>query len=389
MLRDDALPPTSAAEDVAAPTPSVSSSATSAPGSEQPWLQPGFIGADDVPLDVDEVEDYPPPVEVPAAPGRLVGGVQGLLEPIRVATAPGEGSASLPPATTALTLALDPDRLRRTRALMGEEPVLASAGAMPSRRSTPLWIPWIFLAIGLAVAIPVLLQLVRPGGGPRQWPGVAGAYAAVDTLPPQAVVQVLWAYDPATAGEMDLVAAPLVRHLLARGTRTSIYSLLPNGPATARRLYGVVQEERASLRTYTPDPAPAEARFLPGGSAILPLLGQERADLALVFAAQAEDVQVWLEQVAPLNRTPVVAATAAGADPMLRPYLESGQLVGLVSGFDGAASYAALMEEPPARTREQVMNIQVATQNVALWMLLALLLGGNVVALLSGRRSDG
>jgi hypothetical protein len=35
------------------------------------------------------------------------------------------------------------------------------------------------------------------------------------------------------------------------------------------------------------------------------------------------------------------------------------------------------------------MNVQIATQNVALWAFLALLLAGNLVALLSGRRSDG
>lgn len=397
MLRDAPAPPAGMGSEVgAAPpqapeaNPAAQSPAGSQPATplDQPWLRPGFIGADDVPLDVDE-EDSPPPAEATAAPGRLVSGVQGLLEPIRVATTPGEPRAPPTPTSALLAAGLDPDRLRRTRALMAEEPVLASTLPAPAQRTTSLWIPWIFLFIGLAVALPTFLQLIRPGGTPRQWPGVAQAFAAVDALPPQANVQVLWAYDPATAGEMDLVAAPLVRHLLDRGARTAIYSLLPNGPATARRLYAVVQEERSSLRAYSPDPAPIEARFLPGGVAVLPALGQQPADLAIVIAAQAEDVQAWLEQVRPLNGTQVIAAAGAGADPLLRPYLESNQLAGLVSGFDGAASYTSLMEEPPALGREQTMNVQIATQNIALWAFLALLLAGNLVALLSGRRSDG
>ena len=52
--------------------------------------------------------------------------------------------------------------------------------------------------------------------------------------------QVLWAYDPATAGEMDLLSAPLLRHLLDRGAVLDVISLLPNGPATARRTLSLI-----------------------------------------------------------------------------------------------------------------------------------------------------
>ena len=296
--------------------------------------------------------------DIPVAAGRLVSGIQGLIEPIRVATVPGEGNGE-PPIAEATAEVLDADRLRRVRALMTEEPLLATgtfgstsqAVLLPPKRHVSLWIPWVFLVIGMAVAIPVFLQVSRTTGTALAWPGVRAAYAAIESLPPQATVQVFWAYDPATAGELDLLSAPIVRHLLDKGASLRIVSLLPNGPATARHLLAAVHDERSQLRTGTAEASIEPPRFLPGGVMVLPALGQEHADLAVVFAAQAEDAQAWLEQVAPRNRVPVVAATGAGADPLLRPYLASGQLIGLVSGYDGAATYTDMLNELPTRTR--------------------------------------
>jgi hypothetical protein len=247
----------------------------------------------------------------------------------------------------------------------------------------------VFLLLGVVIAIPVFWQLTRPTGTARQWPGVQPAFAAVDGLPPQATVQVLWAYDPATAGELDLVAAPLLRHLLDQGAQLQVVSLLPNGPATARRLLAAVHDERRELRRGAGEAAMPPPRFLPGGVLALPSLGAQTADLAVVLAAEGEDVQAWLEQVAPRNRAPVLAATAAGADPPLRPYLASGQLVGLVSGYDGAASYTALLDELPTRARERQMQLQLVGQNLATIVFLFLIVAGNLALLINGRRGDG
>jgi hypothetical protein len=389
---------------------------------DQPWLQPDFMGEDDVPPEPPEEpirasagttanasretsEDVDAGLaettDIPTATGRLVSGIQGLIEPIRVATVPGESDGE-PPVLPAPVEVLDADRLRRVRALMAEEPLLAAGaggagrdaggigpvGSRPPRRPASLWIPWVFLLIGVAVAIPVFWQLLRPTGSGREWPGVRAAQAAIAALPPQATVQVFWAYDPATAGELDLVAAPIVRHLLDKGATLQIVSLLPNGPATARRLLAAVHDERMEIRRGVGEATLEPPRFLPGGVMVLPSLGRQGADLAVVFAAEAEDVQAWLEQVAPRNRVPVVAATGAAADPLLRPYLASGQLAGLVSGFDGAAAYTAQLDDPPTRSREQQMQVQLVGQNLATAVFLILIAAGNLAVLLTGRRGD-
>ena len=118
-----------------------------------------------------------------------------------------------------------------------------------------------------------------------------------------------------------------------------------------------------------------------------PLVTQRPA-LAIVVAAQAEDVQQWLEQVQPLAPAPVVAFTGAGADPILRPYLASGQLQGLVSGFDGAASYQQLRARPLNYTLNYAGDgrwlQQLVAQNWGHVALLLILLLGNLRGLLWG-----
>lgn len=356
------------------------------PPPAQPWLEPGFVGADDAPFEEDEEElaalDALPPLPTPSL--RLVSGVQGLLDPIGVAAIAQDHDAP----AGAQEPAFSAEQLRRVRALLAEEPVLASAAAPPSTARRTLWRPWLFLLFGLGVILP-LLTWTLPAGQPALWHGVESGFTAVDRLAPGATVQVLWAYDPATAGELDLLSAPLLRHLLDRGATLDVVSLLPNGPATARRLFAQVEAERLPDLTAIGVQHDFPVRFLPGGAAVLPLLGAQRADLAVVVAAQAEDVQHWLEQVAPLNRTPVLAVVSAGADPPLRPYLDSGQLVGLVSGYDGAYHYTELLGESPAPDTVRILRTQVAGQNYGALALLAIIVLGNLATLLLGRRHDG
>jgi len=359
------------------------------PVAPQPWLQPDFAGEDDVPFAPEEDDLRTPTLDelaaadVPAAAGRLVSGVQGLLDPIRTTATVSETellAAALPPAP-----AQDSGQVRVVRLFMAEEQPLAAPVTRLPARGAALWLPWIFLVLLLALAAAFFLPLARPAGVPREWPGVAAAFAAVEQLPPQAAVTLFWAYDPASAGELDLVAAPLVRHLLARGARLEVVSLLPNGPATARRLVTAARAAGSAAEGALPV-STVDYTFLPGGAVVLPTLAQQAPALTVVLAAQASDVQLWLELVAPAQAAPVIAGVAAGADPILRPYLDSGQLLGLVSGFDGAYSYGqrARVDLP---ANEGPMRRQIVGQNVAGLVLIGLLLAGNVVALLAGRRS--
>ncbi|MCX6044274.1 MAG: zinc ribbon domain-containing protein [Chloroflexi bacterium] len=381
---------------------------------KQLWLQDEALFAPSDPSEISEFEQDLAADDMPslADSGRLIIGVQGLLEPLRISSEIGESSDPVAPTRYfAPGVALGVDQLRSLRGLMTHDPVLLHAPPLYRPRQLPaLRVPWIFVLLGLMVALPIFLLFGQPVGQVQQWPGVAEAHAQVENLPADASVLILWAYDPATADEMDLLALPLVMQLFARQTQPIVVSLLPNGLPTAHRLFARAIDDLLAdprLRTQAARAHYIEGGFFAGGATALPLLGQNLRNslleattnpspelvnavaqppvVAVVIAAQAEDVQHWLELVQPLNQIPVLAFTSAGADAPLRPYLDSGQLRGLVSGFDGAYAYQQLLTYPLSRGEETVYRLQLVFQNWGHLAFLVLIVLGNLAALIYAR----
>ena len=369
----------------------------------QPWLRP----------EMDDADAATPPTPDPRTEERrLFAGLQGLLDPVEMQDP--VPPLAIPQAPVGRTL--DTETHRHLRTLAGSGMTLAEGTPAPARPLPPVrGVGWIALLIGLALGLPVLLLATSPDLKPHLWPGLIEAHAVIDQLAPGAPVLINWAYDPATAGEMDLVAQPVMEHLLARRAQLVVISQLPGGPATARQLFA---QAATDLRRSAGPLFPAgslqgqmvEGGFLPGGASVLPLLGQDSAEtisgaavpspsgslsaqavsalaaqgpaLSIIFAAQAEDVQEWLEQVQPLDGTPVIAVVSAGADPILRPYLDSGQLSGLVSGFDGAFNYSARLPFAPSLDQTTRLQVQAVAQDWGMWLILLLILAGNVRGLM-------
>ncbi|MCB0094742.1 MAG: zinc ribbon domain-containing protein [Caldilineaceae bacterium] len=336
----------------------------------------------------DTADDLAPPAEPEAFErpalrdplAQLSSDIQGLLTP-HVVSSVTSNPAQADEHENPLAGLAEAD-LRRVRHLLGNEPTLTNAPLEVSAAGPPtLRIPWLFGLLGLFMLLAFLVNLPDLPGQPPALPGVSAAYRQIEDLADNRLVLVWWAYDPATAGEMDLIALPLLRHLTARQQQLFLFSPLPTGVATAERLFTRLDAE-INLRGSAA--ALRSADYLPGGPAIMPLLGQslalaardttlqgrlnanpaasapvtpEQPALALVVAAQAEDVQNWLEQVQPRNHTPVVAITGAAADPILRPYWDSGQLAGLVSGVDGGLAYEVLLNNAVAANAEAIPRL--------------------------------
>ena len=362
--------------------------------------------------------------------GPLLRGLGGLLEtadPLSYITPGQETPDPTRDAATALPaeLSTDEEERRYLRELfseglptaVGANPDVSASRADPSNNGDGLqrryWLEMILL-LGMAGALLWGGQTPPGGGGPHSLPGLALAHRQIDTLQPNSLVLVNWAYDPATAGEMDLVVQPLIEHLLQRQAKLIVFSQLPGGPATARRVIARAEEtlQRPS-RTQITANLVIEGGYLPGGSASLPLLGvaparalpvdptwvdlRERFRIAglgdagpaltLVNAARAEDVRRWLEQVQPLNGGTVIAATSAVADPSVRPYLHSGQLAGLVSGWDGGSAYVRRLERARSVEEQARAFRQVRGLNWGVAILIVSVLLGNLAGLTERRRS--
>lgn len=339
----------------------------------------------------EEAAERPIPVDALAFPADEAGaGAQGYLESVSIS-----GDLAPQASVRARGIGGDVDHWRAVRALVREEPVLATASGQTGPAPISYRKGWVFLLILVAALMPFFLGGAGSFGAPAQWTGVEEAFDTINGLTLNSEVIVFWQVDPATAGELDLVALPVVSNLLERGARSIVITLQPTGLATARRLYAnaVAGLDNSAMITVMQGWA-GNGAYLTGGLSALPLIGQdldsvagvelgdsERRRLVVAIAPTADDIQQWLEVVQPVNKLPVVAVTGAAGGPVLQPYLQSGQLAGLVSGFDGAASYQSMRADTLSDADARRLTLAVDAQNWGALALLIVLVAGSVVAI--------
>src|SRR5688572_3458379 len=89
---------------------------------------------------------------------------------------------------------------------------------------------WIFLAMLLAVAIPVVLQLSFDEKTTKM---SEDTFKAIESLDAGSPVLLAWDYDPASQGELEPMATAFVRHCAEKRLRMYFTSLWPVGPQLA------------------------------------------------------------------------------------------------------------------------------------------------------------
>jgi len=188
------------------------------------------------------------------------------------------------------------------------------------------------------------------------------AIKTVEAIPADAPVLVIFDYQPSTVGEMEAAGASLLDHLLLlKHPRLALLSTSPTGPALAERFMSVVLADRSYARNlqyvdlgYLPGGLTGIYTFAQNPSAAVPLDAGSKpvwqspvlapvtrlSDFAavIVLTDSVEAGRSWIEQTSlARGSSPMVMVASAQAGPMLLPYVDSGQVSGLVSGVNGAA----------------------------------------------------
>ncbi|HEX2989486.1 MAG TPA: hypothetical protein VHO49_02350 [Anaerolineales bacterium] len=197
---------------------------------------------------------------------------------------------------------------------------------------------------------------------------VADVSNVVMSIAEDAPVLVILDYEPALAGELEASSGPLLDQLVSqRHPHLSFVTTSPSGPALAERLLANTNISRPEGYGYIAGQNYANMGYLPGGeSGVLafiqspqtaipssPVLEFSEYAAILLLTDHAESARVWVEQLQALKETdptlasqPVLAVASAQAGPMLRPYAQSGQIDGLVSGLADAVRYEAANGRP-------------------------------------------
>ncbi len=348
----------------------------------------------------------------PPPPGHTPAVLAGVKNPIPIAPIISQPHPASPSVKPIPTRTEQEDVKLLEHLLVTEAPLRGEAGVTSARR----WVATLRrVLIALVLAAAVLVPLLAPSG----WssflmapaPEVTKVFQAVEALPAGTPALVAFDYTPATAGELDPQAQALIGHLLSRGLPVVAASLVPEGPALAQR---VLDRELAAHPEALYGRAYVHLGYLAGGEAALRALaegltraapvdyltglplnqlpatarvtGLDDLGLIVVLAGDSEPVRWWVEQVGTRTRTPLVAGVSAAAEPQLRPYLDSGQLVGLISGLPGAARYTALFGQASSGSADWAGRLDALS--LSLLALMALVLLGNVAFWVTQGRSS-
>jgi hypothetical protein len=205
--------------------------------------------------------------------------------------------------------------------------------------------------------------------------------AKLAQLPAQAKVLIVFDYDAAQAGEMDYVATALLRSPALSNAQLQIASLNPQGNSVAQAVLNQLPGLRYTNLGFVPGQ-------INGVQAVLSRAGD--VNMIIDLAASPETVRWWAEQLK-ANRatTLLVAGISAGAEPLTMPYVQSGQVKGLVSGYAGSIAYLNMIKA--IKSTDQPAQYQLPLEGLALanYVMVALIVVGGLMALLrgAGRRS--
>ncbi|MFO7675860.1 MAG: hypothetical protein R6X12_06055 [bacterium] len=259
----------------------------------------------------------------------------------------------------------------------------------------------LYLLLALAVAVPLL---VRPKADIRVSEPVRDAFAAVDRLPAGSVVMISIDFDPSSAPELQPMLVAILRHSFRKGLRVIVTGQLALGlPMAEIALNQVAPELGAEYgRDYV------NIGYRPGYSALMVGIGREIRDFfrtdyrgvpvdsfefmrsvhsyrdiaLLVTLAHGAVADAWIQFVGGRFDQRIVAGVTGVNAPNMYPYLQAGQIAGLIGGLQGAAEYERLIEQPGSAT------LGMPAQAWAHGLIIILLIIGNLGYLLSRRRGE-
>ena len=247
---------------------------------------------------------------------------------------------------------------------------------------TPKWIVRLIIA-ALLIGVLAMPMLFRPFSDPLalSYPAesVTSFHQQVELLAEEAPVLVAFDYDPGFSGEMRFAAKGVLEGLIAKRARIATVSTVAQGPVLGddllrTALEGVSASKPELTAEYRLGKQTINLGYLAGGLASLqefavrpkqavqtgfdrdlgaelvwndPVLQgvNQAGDFAMivVITDDVDTARSWIEQVEPFSgSTPMLLITSAQASPMLLPYLQSGQVQGMLSGMSGGMAYEKL-----------------------------------------------
>jgi hypothetical protein len=221
---------------------------------------------------------------------------------------------------------------------------------------------WIFILVALAVIIPIWVGKTLPV---NISPSVQSAFDFIDTLPEGSTILIACDYDPASEAELYPMTLALYRHCFDKGHKVLSFTLWPNGAALIERAFDTMKLEYEGLESGVDY---VNFGYQVGGALVIIAAGQDiKTAFTTDYRGNTTGSMDILEGISQLSDLDYVVDLAAGSTidwwvaygvqryhfilgagctavsaTQYYPYLNTGQINGLIGGLKGAAEYEFL-----------------------------------------------
>ncbi len=258
----------------------------------------------------------------------------------------------------------------------------------------------IFITVALAVIIPTLLPVNLPitGSEPTQ-----KLYDYIDALPPGSTIMLAFDYGPSSLAEPAPMAEAVMKHCFDKGVRVIGVTLIVDAVTLADKLMRKVAEEKGAV--YGEDYI--LLGFRPGVTQVILGMGTKIAGVfkndyagkplseipmmdnitnydqidLLLDLASGSTVEIWITYANVKYGLQIAAGVTGVIVSQMYPYLQTGQLVGLMPGFLGAAEYEKLINAPAKGTAG------INTESFAHLLIVGLVVMSNIAFFIQRRQS--
>jgi len=266
----------------------------------------------------------------------------------------------------------------------------------------------IFLVVAIAIAIPMIVPIGMPV---NVMPKSEKLFKAIDELGPQSKpVLVSVHFDPQSMPELYPMLLAIMRHCFARDVKVILMNLWPQGPGLAEMAVSIVPAE--FNKEYSKDYAFLGYKF--GVSAVLLGMGESirgvfptdyygtpldsiemlshinnYEDLSLVVTLSTGDPgwRQWLLYAQSRYGAKLGVGVTAVSAADVYPYVETGQVIGLLAGMKGASEYEVMVQRSGYSDERRIAVQGMDAQSLGHLLIMILIVLGNIGYFFSRRRS--
>ena len=261
---------------------------------------------------------------------------------------------------------------------------------------------WIFLIIAVVVIVPLIIPVGLPI---RPTDTTKNVYDSIEKLPVGSKVLLSVEYSPSTRPENHPMTISILRHLFKNDHKVFITCLWPDGQFMAQDAINQVAKQEFN-KTYGVDYV--FLGFRPGNEAVvkgivsnlrklytvdvyqkkideIPLMNgiNNFKDFDFLFSSSAgfPGTIEWVQYASDPTGIPMASGVTSIQVNEVMPYVQAGQMVGVLAGMPGAAEYEALIDQKGSATSG------MDAQSVAHLVIVLFIILGNLSFFIERNRS--